>query len=106
MAASAELGRQIAVLIRRDRGQIEAELLSRELACDERERELSIREAELAVAIERFTAARLDSGIWADATATERRRWLALLDDQLQWFRSGGSVGTVLRTLRKAGAGE
>lgn len=104
MATSTQLGRQLAVLFRRERGEIESRLLSRELACDERERELSIREAELAAAMEQFTAARLDSGIWAEATATERQRWLALVDDQLQWFRPDRTVGTVLRTLRKAGA--
>lgn len=102
MAGSLTLSRQIADLVRRESAQSAAELASRTLALDAREAELERREIALAAAMESFTAAQQDTGIWAEATATERRRWLALIQEQLSYFDHRGTVATVLRTLRDA----
>jgi hypothetical protein len=101
--ATDTLTRQIAAIVRQESAQSAVELASRTLALDEREAELERREVELAAALEAFTAAKQDSAIWADATAAERLRWLALVDNQLQWFRPDGTVATVLGRLRNAG---
>lgn len=71
----------------------------------EREIELNRRQAELAHAYEEWTAAVQDHAIWAEATAAANRRWLVLIDHQLQRWSRNGNVHQVLLALRNAGVG-
>lgn len=64
------------------------------------EAELTRREAELATAMEAWTAARQESTIWVEATAARDRHWRALIDHELEHWSRNGNVYRVLVALQ------
>lgn len=67
--------------------------------------ELEQREAALAAAME---LANVDPAVRAafhDGIAEERSRWLAMIDERLEYFQPRSGIYSVLQTLRKTGEG-
>ena len=65
--------------------------------------ELEQREAALAAAMELASVDPAVRAAYNDGILQERKRWLALIDERLEYFQPGGTAYTVLDTLRQVG---
>lgn len=81
-------------------------LAEREADLARRVADLDHREAAAAAAIERATAERTSSALWAEATAARDQHWRTMVALQLEQLNPQSPTATVLRRLVEMATGE